>query len=156
MPVVISNNTHNTHQPYISAFQVMMNTNTNTNTNTCNINNDDEVMIDSMDRALPMIQKQYPEEYYHSTISHHHFVQTAPPSIREFISKFVWTNSIKKQLHKELETSATVTDSSSSNNSNNSAATMSMIMIPDVFDKIYIMREEFDIISSSSSSSSRK
>ena len=85
--VVMSNNTHNTHQPFISAFQVMM----NTNTNTSNIGNNNEVIIDSMDRALSMIQKQYPEEYYHSTISHHHFVQTAPPSIREVISKFVWT-----------------------------------------------------------------
>jgi hypothetical protein len=148
IPIIISNN-----QPCISAFRVMMNTSTSTSSN----DNDDEVMIDSMDRALSMIQNNYPEEYYHSTISHHHFVQTASPSIREVISNFVWTNSIKKQLQKELETSAAaVIDSSSSSSNNNNDMPMNMMMIPDVFDEIYIMREEFDIISSSSSSSSKK
>ena len=110
----------------------------NTNTNTSNIGNNDEVIIDSMDRALSMIQKQYPEEYYHSTISHHHFVQTAPHRFGRLFPSLYGPFSIKKQLQKELETSATVIDSSSSSRSNNSAATMSMMMIPDVFDEIYI------------------
>jgi hypothetical protein len=58
IPILISNNTHNTHQPCISAFQVMMNTNTSISTSN---DNDDEVIIDSMDRALSMIQTNYPE-----------------------------------------------------------------------------------------------
>ena len=99
--------------PCISAFQLFL---------------EDSVERDASDRALRLIQEAYSEEYYNSSISHHHFVRTAPSAIRDVLSEFVWTNSTLKEVRAKFETSGSIK------------------LIPDVFDEIYLMRPEFDLV----------
>lgn len=84
--------------------------------------------MDASNRALALIQKEYTDDYYHSSISHHHFVRTAPRAIQDALSKFVWTDSALKEVLSKFESETSIQ------------------VIPDVFDEIYLMRPEFDLV----------
>jgi len=118
----------NANSPCISALQVDL---------------DDAIEIDASNQALALIQSIYREDYYHSSISHHHFVRTAPWELQTTLSKFVWSDSVLKEARIKLGMAV--------NNDKNTAKLRNdndreVLLIPDVFDEIYIMRPEFDLL----------
>ena len=109
--------------PCISAFQVFL---------------DDPTEIDASNRALSLIQETYQQNYYNSSISHHHFVRTAPDEIQDTLSEFVWSNSTLKQVRTKFEMRPA--------NRTTLDAGGGITVIKDVFDEIFLMRPEFDLL----------
>ncbi|CAB9511138.1 expressed unknown protein [Seminavis robusta] len=83
---------------------------------------DDPEEIDSMERALSLIEKYYPHESSSSPISHHAFVRMAPLDLQKEISKFVWNRRIIRQHFPNHK------------------------VYFDSFHEIYWMRPEFDLV----------
>lgn len=113
------------------------------------VNLDDPIEIDASNRALSFIQNTYRKDFYNSTISHHHFVRTAPRTIQDTLSEFVWNDSVLKEVRTKFvvgasheSTGATAT----SLNNHHSRGSSGVAVIQDVFDEIYIMRPEFDML----------
>lgn len=106
------------------------------------INLDKRTEIDASNRALSLIQDTYRRDYYNSSISHHHFVRTAPAEIQETLSEFVWSNSALKQVRSKF--GATDAQDETSTISRNNGGGVRVIQ--DVFDEIYLMRPEFDLL----------
>mmetsp|Transcript_22048 Transcript_22048/g.25388 ORF Transcript_22048/g.25388 Transcript_22048/m.25388 type:complete len:456 (+) Transcript_22048:193-1560(+) len=110
--------------PCISAFQ---------------LNLEYPIETDASNRALSLIQNTYRQDYYNSSISHHHFVRTAPGSIQDTLSEFVWSDSALKQARTKF-------DATGATSRNNNGGDAGVRVIHDVFDEIYIMRREFDLL----------
>jgi hypothetical protein len=116
--------------PCISAFQLDL---------------DYPIETDASNRALSLIQKTYRKEYYNSSISHHHFVRTAPGAIQDTLSEFVWSDSALKQARKKFGAKV-AHDATGAATSRNNGGDARVRVIQDVFDEIYIMRPEFDLL----------
>jgi len=112
----------NTNKPCLSAFQLFL---------------DDPVEIDAADRALSLIQDTYHQGYYNSSISHHYFVRTAAVAVQDSLSEFVWSNTALKKVRTNFAKAA---NDAASNDGEG------IKLIPDVFDEIYLMRPEFDLL----------
>lgn len=97
------------------------------------------IETDASNRALSLIQNTYRQDYYNSSISHHHFVRTAPGAIQDTLSEFVWSDSALKQARTKFDATSAI-----SRNINGGDA--GIRVIHDVFDEIYIMRPEFDLL----------
>jgi len=108
--------------PCISAFQFFLH---------------DPIETDAAKRALSLIQDAYHQGYYNSSISHHYFVRTAPVTVQDTLSEFVWSDSALKQVRTKFEMA---NDPVSPNNDEG------IKVIHDVFDEIYLMRPEFDLL----------
>ena len=97
------------------------------------------IETDASNRALFLIQNTYRQDYYNSSISHHHFVRTAPGAIQDTLSEFVWSNSALKQARTKF-------DATGATSRNINGGDAGVRVIHDVFDEIYIMRQEFDLL----------
>eukprot|EP00536_Pseudo-nitzschia_multiseries_P015178 jgi/Psemu1/41538/gm1.41538_g len=113
----------NVNVPCISTFQVVL---------------DNPVEIHASEVALSLIQTAYHRDYYNSSISHHHFVRIAPTAIQNELSKFVWSTSVLKQIRAEFKRGDGEDDDTANNRG--------MRVIPDVFDEVYLMRPESDLL----------
>ncbi|VEU42312.1 unnamed protein product [Pseudo-nitzschia multistriata] len=99
---------------------------------------DNHLEIDASNLALSLIKSAYHQDYYNSSISHHYFVRTAPSNIQEELSKFVWSGSVLKQIRARLRGTDGDCDADFANSD--------FRVIPDVFDEVYFMRPELDLL----------
>lgn len=82
--------------------------------------------MDAINEAIKLIKESYEYEVFHSNISHHKFIPTAPPALQDALSQFVWSE----------ETISLLTQPGDSPKR----------FLTDSFQEIYIMRPEFDLI----------
>ncbi len=87
---------------------------------------DQTITASRLGLAVASIRETYPEEFYHSAISHHFFVRMAPVELRNHLSKCIWTNKMLLAIRKSFPPRTKC--------------------IPDVYDEIYLMRPEFDFL----------
>eukprot|EP00532_Pseudo-nitzschia_australis_P007095 CAMPEP_0168179394 /NCGR_PEP_ID=MMETSP0139_2-20121125/9821_1 /TAXON_ID=44445 /ORGANISM="Pseudo-nitzschia australis, Strain 10249 10 AB" /LENGTH=432 /DNA_ID=CAMNT_0008099223 /DNA_START=118 /DNA_END=1416 /DNA_ORIENTATION=- len=102
---------------------------------------DDPVEIEASKLALSLIQSAYHQDYYNSSISHHYFVRMAPSDVQEQLSVFVWSDSVLKQIRTEFRGI-----DGDGNPIHSKHRDRGFRVIPDVFDQVYFMRPEPDLL----------